>query len=160
MLKAIQRFFKDKMDPAATPITSRKATDHALKLATAALLIEVMKADRDISEVEREATLTAIRDKFDLPRDEANQLIELAEQETREATSLYQFTHMIDKGFDREKKIRVIELLWQVTFADQIMEKHEEALVRKISGLIHVAHKDFIDAKIRVRNAALHKGGL
>jgi len=160
LLKAIQRFFEDKMDPASVPITSKKATDHALKLATAALLIEVMKADRDVSEVEREVALDAIRGKFGLPRDEADQLIDLAEQEAREATSLFQFTHMIDKGFDQKKKIKVIELLWQVAFADQIMEKHEEALVRKISGLIHVAHKDFIDAKIRVRDAALHEGGL
>jgi len=160
MISAIKRFFDDKMSSGAGPITSQKATDHAVRLATAALLVEVMKADRDVSDVEREAALSAVRDKFDLPKDEANELIALAEQEAKEATSLYQFTHMIDKGFDREQKILVIELLWRVVFADANMEAHEEALVRRIAGLIHVAHKDFIDAKIRVRDAARHEGGL
>jgi len=160
MISAIKRFFEDKMGSGAGPITSQEATDHAVRLATAALLVEVMKADREVSEVERDAALSAVREKFGLPANEADELIALAEQEAKEATSLYQFTHMIDKGFDQEQKVMVIELLWRVVFADRIMEAHEEALVRRVAGLIHVSHKDFIDAKIRVRDAARNMGGL
>lgn len=160
MLKAIQRFFDSNIRPASEAITDREATGHALRLATAALLIEVMRADSTVTDAERATALAAMRDKFGIDHAEADELVALAEQEARQATSLFEFTHLIDKGFDREHKIRVIELLWRVVFADRVLEQHEEALVRRISGLIHVPHKDFIDAKLRVRAAALHKGGL
>ena len=159
MLKAIQRFFDQNMQPASKAITSVEASEHACMLATAALLIEIMRADSDVSETERQTTLTALKDRFKLTDREADELVSLAETEADEAVSLYQFTHLIDKGFSREQKIQVIELLWQVVFADQVLEKHEEALVRKISGLIHVPHKAFIDAKIRVRDR-MTGGGL
>ncbi len=159
MLKAIQRFFDQNMQPASRAITSIEATDHALMLATAALLIEIMRADSDVAESERNAALEALKTRFKLTDQEANEVVSLAETEADEAVSLFQFTHLIDKGFSREQKIQVIELLWQVVFADHVLEKHEEALVRKISGLIHVPHKEFIDAKIRVRDR-MTGGGL
>ena len=159
MLKAIQRFFDQNMQPASKAITSVPASEPACMLATAALLIEIMRADSNVSETERQTTLTALKDRFKLTDREADELVSLAETEADEAVSLYQFTHLIDKGFSREQKVQVIELLWQVVFADQVLEKHEEALVRKISGLIHVPHKAFIDAKIRVRDR-MTGGGL
>jgi uncharacterized tellurite resistance protein B-like protein len=79
------------------------------------------------------------------------ELIALAEQEAAEATSLYQFTHLIDKGFSHEQKARVVELLWQVAFADGHLEAREEAVVRRVADLIHVPHKTYVAAKIRAR---------
>lgn len=156
MLKAIQRFYNDYLGPGpeAEGITSREATEHALQLATAALLIEASRADRKVTERERTTVARAIREAFDLSDEETRKLMTLADAEAREATSLYQFTHLIDKGFDPERKRHVVALLWRVVFADAEMEKHEEALVRRVADLIHVPHKDFIDAKIAARKAA------
>ena len=155
MLKAIQRFYNDVLNPREPDgVTSREASEHALRLATAALLIEVTRADREVTDAEREAVTGTIRDTFDLSERETAELVELADAEAREATSLFQFTHLIDKGFDHAQKRQVIALMWRVVFADARMDKHEEALVRRVADLIHVPHKDFIDAKIEARDAA------
>lgn len=150
MLKTIQRFFQDHLE-SSDAITSKEATDHALKLATAALLIEVTRADSTVRDEERRAVTEAMQERFGLPDSETAELIALAEAEAKEATSLFQFTHLIDKGFSHEQKAHVVELLWRVVFADAEMEKHEEGLVRRVAELIHVPHKVFIDTKIRVR---------
>jgi uncharacterized tellurite resistance protein B-like protein len=57
----------------------------------------------------------------------------------------------MNKGCSYKQKVRVIEHLWGVAFADSILDKHEEYMVRKIADLIYVSHKDFIDAKLRVK---------
>jgi len=82
---------------------------------------------------------------FNLP------LLQLAEEEIWKATGYYEFTSLINKGFTYEQKVKVIEHLWEVAFADAELDKYEEHMVRKIADLIHVEHKDFIDAKLRVK---------
>ncbi len=151
MLKSIQRFYSRYIGVETEGITSREATADNLRLAAAALLVEVTRADRQIKAEEREVMLQTVQNAFNLTEDEAAQLIELAEAETDASISLFQFTHLIDKGFSLEQKIRVIEMMWQVVFADAVMEKHEEALVRKVAGLLHVPQREYIDAKLRVR---------
>jgi len=152
VLRAIQRFFDTRIradSASASPEVSR----HALQLATAALLIEMTRADFRVKEKERRTVMEAIQRTFDLTPDETQELIRLAEQEAAESVSLYQFTRLVDKGFSLEQKKHVVELLWRVAFADEEMEKHEEYLVRKIADLLHVPHRDFIQAKLRARQA-------
>jgi uncharacterized tellurite resistance protein B-like protein len=157
MLKAIQHFYNEFLSPPADPqgITSQPATDRALQLATAALLIEVTQADYHVTDGERAAVTRALKQAFGLTDAQTTELVALAEQQARDATSLYQFTHLIDKGFPPERKRKVVALLWDVVFADREMEPHEEQLVRRVADLIHVPHKDFIDTKIEARDAAL-----
>jgi uncharacterized tellurite resistance protein B-like protein len=156
MIKAIQRFYSDFLQPRPEPdgVTSREATEQSLRLATAALLIEVTRADRQVTAVEHRAVTRALKTAFGLTEAETDRLVDLAEAEATQATSLYQFTHLIDKGFPPERKREVVALLWRVVFADAEMEKHEEALVRRVADLIHVPHKDYIDTKIAAREAA------
>lgn len=152
MIRSIQQFFEARLTNQAT--TDSQSTDHRLQLATAALLIEMTRADHDISEVEQQEVTKAIQSTFGLGGDETQNLIELAEQQAKQATSLFEFTHLINKGFSREEKIGVIELLWQVAYADQYLEKHERHLMRRLSGLLHISHKDYIAAKFRARELA------
>lgn len=74
-----------------------------------------------------------------------------AEQQSRTATSLYEFTAPIDAQFSDDQKKRIVELLWLVAFSDGAKDAAEEHMIRKISGLLHVAHPDFIDAKIKAK---------
>lgn len=150
MIKSIQRFFEEKLSP-AKGVTSREATEETMQLATAALLIEVTRADSAVKEEEREMVAAAVRKTFSLSAKDTAELIEMAERELKEAVSFYQFTGLINKGFSYDEKKHVVELLWRVVFADAEMEKHEEHLVRRISGLLHVEHKDFIHAKQAAR---------
>ena len=96
----------------------------------------------------------AVQSTFELSAEETRELIELAERQSRSAASLYEFTQVVDSAFTAEQKKRVVELLWLVTFADADKDAHEEYLVRKIAGLLHVPHPDFIDAKIKARSGS------
>ena len=150
MLASIKRFFEERV-VVETAETAPEARDHGLRLAAAALLFEIVRADAEIKEEERTVVRAAIQGTFGLEKEETEELMRLAEEESRGATSLYEFTHLIDKAFSPEQKKRVVELLWLVAFADADKHAHEEHLVRRIAGLLHVPHPDFIDAKIRAR---------
>jgi uncharacterized tellurite resistance protein B-like protein len=157
MLRTIQRFFDTKISSSAS-VTSQSATDSSLQLATAALLIEITKADQNIKSEERSMVTSAVQRTFNLTPEETSELIAMAEEEVKGAVSLFQFTHLIDKGFPYEKKKHVVELLWHVVFADAEMEKHEEYLVRRIANLLHVSHGDFIETKLKAREESRQMG--
>jgi len=148
MLNAIREFFEQHV--AADPGDD----DHAIQLATAALLVETVRLDGEIDADERAAAHRALRAKFGLVEEEAATLIRLAEDEAREATDYYQFTSLINQRFSAAQKERVIELMWRVAYADEALSAHEQHVVRKIADLLHVPHRAYIAAKLRARDAA------
>jgi uncharacterized tellurite resistance protein B-like protein len=150
MLKAIRDFFEQHLGQAAAPAPEA----HRLQLATAALLVEVVRSDGTIAPAEREAMLAALGGKFSLAPQEASALVELAEQESRLANDTYQFTSLINRDFSPAQKLRVIELMWQVAYADAALGAHEQHVLRRIAELLHVPHGDYIAAKMRARDAA------
>lgn len=152
MLNTIRQFFETHINlPNKSP---DKLPEHSLHVATAALLIEMMRADTSVSEAERETITNILRLKLALTGEETCGLLKLAEEELWRSTGYYEFTSLINKGFTYEQKVLVIEHLWEVAFADAEVDKHEEHMVRKIADLLYVDHKDFINAKLRVRNKA------
>lgn len=150
MLNSIKAFFEQHMAPAED---ERGAMDdHRLRLAVAALLIEIIRMDDHIAVEERTQILASLADKFGLDVVEAEELIRLAEEETRQATDVYQFTSQINRHFSPQQKIAVIEHMWRAAYADGALNKYEEHLVRKVAELIYVPHTAFIAAKHRVLN--------
>jgi uncharacterized tellurite resistance protein B-like protein len=111
------------------------------------------RIDGEISPSERAAAQQAVREKLGLSEAEAAELLELAEQEARQATDYFQFTSLINQHFDAEQKMRVVELLWRVAMADDEIDAHERHLIRRIADLIHVPHADFVTAQRRARSA-------
>ncbi len=148
MLEAIKRFYAERIDPAAS---AEQDDRHRLQLATAALLIEMAQEDNTRHSVEFQAIHEGIREVFQLDTDETTELIELADREAHEATDHFEFTNLINEHFDYRQKCQVVELLWRVCLADQEMDRYEEKLARKIADLMHVEHKDYINAKLRVQ---------
>ena len=148
MLKAIKQFFENNIFH-----VEEQADDsqHRLQIATAALLIETARADFEIEDQELNQIAASLKVKFELSAGEVAELLELAKQKTKQATSYYEFTSLINKGFSFDQKIKVIELMWQVAYADDHLQKYEEALIRKISDLLYIPHSDFIAAKLRVK---------
>ena len=130
---------------------SNEISEHSFQLATAALLIEMMRADAKVIEDERRMVMKTIMAKFNLSEEESIALLQFAKEEIRKATGYYEFTSLINRGFTYEEKVRVVENLWEIAFADKSLDKYEEHMVRKIADLIYVEHKDFIDAKLRVK---------
>lgn len=149
MIRAIQQFFESRIRAQAEG-GDATAREHALQLATAALLIEMTRADFHIKPEERHAVLQAVQHTSRLGPEETEELVRLAEQEADEAASLYQFTSLIDKHFPQERKVQVVETLWRVAYADGVRDMHEEHLVRKIADLLHVPHRDFIRTRHKV----------
>ena len=149
MVTAFNKFFKKYIKPSAAG--SDEVSERSLQLATAALLIEMMRADAEITGDERKMVMGNIMTRFHLTEEESSGLLQFAEQKIRKATGYYEFTSLINKGFTYEQKVRVIENLWGIAFTDKYLDKHEEHMVRRIADLIYVEHKDFIDAKLRVK---------
>ena len=121
--------------------------EHRLKLATAALMIEIMKQDGETKDEEVVAVKHALQTKFDLTKIEIEELFTLASEEVKQSVDLYQFTSLIREHFSQEKKIKTIEYLWTVAYADNHLDSHEEHLIRRIADLLYVTHQDFIKAK-------------
>jgi uncharacterized tellurite resistance protein B-like protein len=126
-----------------------EASEHALQLATAVLLIEVMRADAQSDATEQATALALLREHFTLRSDELERLYELAEARADEATDLHTFTLQLDKTFDAPQKTRILELLWRVAYADGKLCAHEAHLMRKLADLLHVPYAAYIGTKLR-----------
>lgn len=150
MLNAIREFFEAHMASSSTEADAR----HAIQLATAALLVEVGRLDREIDATERAAMLRAVREKFGLDPGDAEALIGLAEAEARAATDYYQFTSLINQRFGQAQKERIVELMWRVAYADAELSAYEQHTIRKVADLLHVPPSAYIAAKLRARDAA------
>ncbi|MDO9600117.1 MAG: TerB family tellurite resistance protein [Azoarcus sp.] len=126
--------------------------EHTLQLATGVLLIEMMRADAECTEHEKRAVVGALRDKFTLADDEVARLFELATTTSRDAPDLFTFTSQLNRGFSLEQKVRMVEYLWQVAFADGVLSHHENQLMLKLGDLLYIPRAEFVAAKQRARD--------
>jgi len=150
MLTAIRDFFDKHLGTAAAGADD----PHTIEIACAVLLVEVVRMDGEIQEVEKAVALRAVREKFGLSLEDAAALIQLAEEEAQQSTDFFQFTSLINKQFTPVQKERLIEHMWGVAYADAELSVYEEHLVRKIADLLYVSHSAFIAAKLKARDDA------
>jgi uncharacterized tellurite resistance protein B-like protein len=148
MLASLKQYFDTKL----APLPHAAHDPRRLQVATAALLVEVMRLD-GIAEHERRAVLDALRTQFALSDEDAAKITDLAEAEAREAVGYYQFTSLINRTFPLEQKVRVVELMWRVAYADATLSAHEQHVIRKVADLLHIGHGDYIAAKLRAKQA-------
>ena len=156
MIASIKDFFSQFIEPGiTTTITTAGSTaTPALQIATAALLIEMMRMDSELRDAERQAIASTLQTRFNLDTTQIETLIALAEQEAREATDYYQFTSLINKHCDLAQKVQIIENLWHVAMIDGHLDAHEQHLMRKLADLLYVGHADNVAAKQRARDSA------
>lgn len=152
MIASIKEFFSQFIEPGTRQGAVGGA--HALQVATAALLLEMMRMDSHLKIEERDAIAATLRREFALSADELFSLVALAEQEARQAHDYYQFTALINKSCDAAQKARIIENLWHVAMIDGHLDAHELHLMRKLADLLHVGHADYVAAKQRARVSA------
>ena len=149
MLKTLKSFFATK------PLNTEAASDFKLRtvdIAYAALLVEVIKSDHEIDERESKKLLEILNNKLSTSYGDLSEIAAIAEEKSNEATSLYEFTRLINDEYDYQKKVTLIENMWTIAFADEEIDKYEEYLIRKISDLTYVSHSDFIKSKLRAKN--------
>lgn len=145
----ISQFFNLTEDSA-----SSVSDTHGLQLATAVLLIEVMRSDAHISDTERAAAVLALRHKFALTDAEMQQLLAQAEHTARNSNDYFRYTSAMNEHFTQAQKIQVVEHMWQVAFADGHLDAHENHVISKVAGLLHVTHGEYIAAKLHAKQAA------
>ncbi len=134
--------------------TASVSDAHGLQLATAVLLVEVMRSDTHISDTERAAAVLALRNKFALSDGEMQQLLAQAEHTAGSSNDYFRYTSAMNEHFTQAQKIQVVEHMWQVAFADGHLDAHENHVISKVAGLLHVTHGEYIAAKLHARQAA------
>lgn len=152
MIDGIKTFFSQFIAPG----TQQKAAGgaHALQVATAALLLEMMRMDARVTMEERDAITATLQREFGLSATALATLVALAEQEAHQAHDYYQFTALINAHCDAAQKARIVENLWHVAMVDGHLDAHELHLMRKLADLLHVGHADYVAAKQRARARA------
>jgi len=146
-VQRLKSWLSDRLGAAAGEESPQR--QQARNLAVAALLVEVLRADYDVSGPERRQVLDSIRGLLGLDAGECETLFELAEERVDEAHDLHQFTSEVNRAFTADEKVGLVEQLWRVAQADETVHKYEEHLIRRISDLLHVPHRQFIAAKLR-----------
>ncbi|MBI1395498.1 MAG: TerB family tellurite resistance protein [Betaproteobacteria bacterium] len=149
MLTAIRDFFERNLDPSR----SERDSERTIEIATAALLLEMLRMDGDIDAAERATILQAVRSRFGLTPEQADELFALAERQASQATDYFQFTSLLNRHFSAEQKVQMIEQMWRVAYADEELSAWEQHLVRKVAELLYVPHADYIAAKLRAKAA-------
>ena len=136
MLNRIRKFMAG-----GSPAAQEDPADE-MRLAAAALLVEVATVDENFDADERARILAFVTDRFGLSGDDATALIEAAEREVDGSVQLYAFTSAISNGFSYDERVALMETLWRVVLADGHVDAHEDQLLRRIAGLIHVTDRD------------------
>lgn len=117
-------------------------SEDELSLAVAALLVEAAQMDETFDDAERSAIERVLAAKFKLDAAALNELVDAAEREVKRSAHYYPFTSKINQGLDAEAKIRIVEMLWQVAYADGVLDAQEDRLLRQVAGLIHVTDRE------------------
>ncbi|HEY6131063.1 MAG TPA: TerB family tellurite resistance protein [Halioglobus sp.] len=131
------------------PRKSGEASElHDIRLAAAALLVEAARADfiQDAAEIARLTQL--LNTSLHLGQDEIHQLILAAQERVEVATSLYEFTRVINDHCSATHKRLLISAMWAVAYADGNVDKYEEHLIRQVAQLLFVTHSDYIQCKL------------
>ena len=121
-----------------------------LHAAAAALLVEAACLDGTFDDTERTAMGAALSAHFELSADDAAALIEEGVVLQQDANQLYGFTKIIKDALEPEERVAIIEMLWDVAYADGVLHDYEAGLVRRVTGLLFVSDREAGDARKRV----------
>ena len=121
-----------------------------LHLATAVLLVEAAVMDGHFDEDERATITTLLSEKFELADKDVTELLDEAANTVAEAAELYSFTRVIRDRFSHGERVSMIEMLWEVAYADRELDPFEDSLIRRVAGLIYVPDKESGEARKRV----------
>lgn len=146
MIGSLSSFFQSRLAPAGEVDDAKR-----LQVATCVLLLEAAHADNDLAPSELETTMTLIGRRFGLSGDETAEMLHVADAERQRSGDLYQFARLVNDSFPRERKLAVLELMWQVVFSDGVLEAHEDALMHKMGTLLGIRNEELMALKLQVK---------
>jgi len=130
------------------------SVEETRRLAAAALLVEVARADFTQDAAEEQAMASLLTNTLNLDPRDVDALMSDADSAVDQATSLYDFTRLVNDHYDADGKRALVQSMWQVAYADASLDKYEEHLIRRVAELIYLPHEDFIRTKHAARSAA------
>lgn len=122
----------------------------SVEAAAAALMIEAAFVDGTFDDAEQATIGTLLSSRFDISASEVEELIDEGTEVMAQAADLYGFTRVVQESFDHDERIRMIEMMWEVSYADGVLHDYEANLLRRITGLLHVSDRECGDARKRV----------
>lgn len=151
MLDMVKRFFGRVTEGDST--FHDQKTDHDVRIAVCALLVEMARIDETFTATEMETILSILKDKYGLSQEYAEALIAEAERALAESVDLWQFSNLINENYSEEEKIEIIETLWRIVYVDGKMDRYEHYLMKKLKNLLRLSHNQLIDAKLKVTDS-------
>nr|WP_298414194.1 TerB family tellurite resistance protein [uncultured Halomonas sp.] len=147
MLSTFQQFF----NRALVMPTQEQERRVTLELATAVLFCEIVRADYQRDPRELELLKLKLQQRFTLDDTAVDELMQLADEEAEQAVDHFQFVRLVNEHYDYDDKVILVELMWELAYADDELDAHEEHRIRKLADLLFVRHSDFIRTKLRVQ---------
>ena len=127
--------------------TSLEDIEHALQVATAVLLVEVTRADFIVDASEKLKLRELLEQQFNLSEMELEALLEKAEDDADRMVSIQHVTRLLNEHYDHAMKLRIVEMMWQLVYADGEKDHYEEHLIRQVAELLYLSHGEFIQAR-------------
>lgn len=152
MLHALKELFESLVAPANTQ--SPQERERTVQLATAVMLVEVMRVDGNTDAGQQAAITAALHERFALPDEALTQLVDKARKVAETANDYFRFTSSMNEQFTQAQKIGVVEAMWRVAYADAHLDPNEISLIGKIASLLHVTQGEYIGAKMRAKEDA------
>ncbi|HIF9278175.1 TPA: TerB family tellurite resistance protein [Photobacterium damselae] len=125
----------------------------SMNLAMASLLCEVANADHAKDPREEQAKVQLLTKLLEVDEQQAQHLLNEGELRSENAVSLYEFTNKL-RALEQEARYELVEAMWQVAYADGVIEPMEEAVIRQVAELIYLDHSEFIRAKLSAQKLA------
>ena len=148
MIDMVKRFFRKSARNEVAEHLDKRCKD--TQVATCAILLEMARIDSEFSKDEQESLISILKKRYGLSNEDAEGLIQVSNEELEGSIDLWRFTNLINRRYAIEDKLEIIRTVWEIAYADGKLEKHEDYLVHKLAKLLHLTHKQLIDAKLSV----------
>jgi uncharacterized tellurite resistance protein B-like protein len=147
MLEAFRNFVAEFVDGGKHP--SQFAEDD-YRLAAVALLVHAATIDGDMSPSERDKLRAVVKQRFNLDNATADELIDKATEAEHESVDLYHFTSLLNRVLDEEGRTRIIEMMWEIVYADGRRDELEDNLLWRAADLLGVSQRQRIELRQRI----------
>lgn len=149
---ALARLMRRMQDAFSSPQEMAPADrERHLRLATAALLLEIAHADENLSDAEETRLFQHVREQFDLDDESARELVDAADDFREESIDYYGITRILREQASLDDRISLLRAMWRIVYADGRLRDEESHLIRKLSDLLGIEHHIMIEAKLNVR---------
>lgn len=147
MFEAVRKLLADLTEDGKHP---SRFEEGDYRIAAAALLVHTATIDGNITRSERDRLHAVLKQRFNLDDETTDELVAEATEAERQAIDLYQFTARLNRSLDEKGRARLVEMMWQIVFADGAATEFEDNLIWRAADLLHVSREERIALRQRV----------